>query len=78
MPDATKGSAVRKLAAMLNLAPETTLCAGDSLNDLSMLAWSKLPVSVANARAEVKAVAWRVAGDGRRDGVAELLDELIP
>ncbi|MCL1965331.1 MAG: Cof-type HAD-IIB family hydrolase [Firmicutes bacterium] len=78
MPDATKGHAVRKLAAMLNLSPETTLCAGDSLNDLSMLAWSKLPVSVANAREEVKAVAWRVAGHGHKDGLAELLDELIP
>lgn len=77
-PNATKGNAVRKLAGMIGLTPETTICAGDSLNDLSMLQWSRLPVSVANARDEVKAAAWRIAGDGRRDGIAILLDELIP
>ena len=78
MPDATKGHAVRKLAAMLSLTPETTLCAGDSLNDLSMLEWSDFPVTVADAREEVRAVAWRVAGKASDDGVAALLDELIP
>lgn len=76
--EATKGNAVKKLAAMLGLTPETTICAGDSLNDLSMLSWSQLPVSVSNARDAVKAVAWRVAGNGQQDGIAELLDELIP
>ncbi|MDR2888298.1 MAG: HAD family hydrolase, partial [Lachnospiraceae bacterium] len=49
-PTATKGNAVRTLAAMLGLTPETTLCAGDSLNDLTMLSWSARPVAVANAR----------------------------
>ena len=77
-PEATKGNAVKKLAAMLGLSPETTICAGDSLNDMSMLEWSCLPVSVKNAREEVQRIAWRVAGDGHRDGIAALLDELIP
>jgi len=76
-PTATKGNAVRWLAEKLSLSPETTICAGDSLNDLTMLAWSRLPVAVANARDEVKRAAWRVAGDGREDGMARLLDELI-
>ena len=77
-PTATKGHAVRALADLLHLSPETTLCAGDSLNDLSMLLWSTRPVAVANAWEEVKQIAWRIAGDGREDGIAELLDELIP
>ena len=77
-PTATKGNAVRMLADLLHLSPETTLCAGDSLNDLSMLLWSTRPVAVANAREEVKRIAWRVAGDGREDGIAKLLDEIIP
>lgn len=77
-PLATKGQAVQALSKLLGLTPETTLCAGDSLNDLSMLLWSKRPVAVANARDEVKQIAWRVAGDGREDGIAELLDELMP
>lgn len=77
-PKATKGNAVQTLAGMIGLSPETTICAGDSLNDLSMLEWSKLPVTVSNAREEIKAMAWRVAGDGHADGLAILLDEMIP
>lgn len=77
-PLATKGNAVRTLAGMIGLAPETTLCAGDSLNDVSMLEWCTRPLTVANARPEIQAMAWRVAGDGHKDGIAILLDELIP
>ena len=77
-PKANKGNAVRELAGMIGLSPETTICAGDSLNDMSMLEWSGLPVSVSNAREEVKRVAWKIAGDGHQDGIAILLDELIP
>lgn len=76
-PRATKGDAARTLAGMLGLTPETTLCAGDSLNDMSMLSWSRCPIAVSNAREEVRRMAWRVAGDGRADGLANLLDELI-
>lgn len=77
-PAATKGNALKKLAGMIGLAPGTTLCCGDSLNDLTMLAWSTRPVAVGNARPEVKEIAWRIAGEARRDGIAILLDELIP
>lgn len=77
-PSAIKGQAVRALAEKIGLSPETTLVAGDSLNDLSMLQWSRMPIAVSNARPEVQAVAWRVAGDGHADGLAALLDELIP
>lgn len=77
-PEATKGNAVRALAERIGLSPETTICAGDSINDLPMLAWSRLPVTVANGRDELKRVAWRIAGDGREDGIADLLDELVP
>lgn len=77
-PKATKGNAVQTLSEMLGFTRDTTLCAGDSLNDLSMLRWSTRPVTVSNAREEVKRMAWRIAGDGREDGIAALLDELIP
>lgn len=76
-PKANKGEAVRALAEMIGLDPETTLVAGDSLNDLSMLRWTKWPVTVENGRDQLKKMAWRVAGDGHQDGIARLLDELI-
>ena len=78
-PQATKGNAVQRLAGMIGLSPETTICAGDSLNDVSMLEWSKLPVTVANGRDEVKRIAWQIGTeDNDHDGLALLLDELIP
>lgn len=77
-PAATKGNAVQILSEMLGFTKETALIAGDSLNDLSMLRWCTRPIAVANARDEVKRMAWRIAGDGREDGLAMLLDELIP
>lgn len=74
---ANKGNAVRALAQKLDLSPQHTICAGDSLNDLPMLTWSRLPVTVANGREEVKAIAWKIAGNGHEDGLAILLDELM-
>ncbi len=78
-PLATKGNACQQLEKLIGIAPETTLCAGDSLNDLTMLRWSKLPVTVKNARDEVKAECWHT-GDytNNEDGLARLLDQLIP
>ncbi len=77
-PTANKGNAAAWVANLLGVTAEDTVCAGDSLNDMTMLRWSRLPVAVSNARAEVKEICWRVAGDGREDGIAALLDELIP
>lgn len=77
-PLATKGHAVRALAEMIGLSPETTIVCGDSLNDLSMLEWSKWPVTVSNGREEIRKMAWRIAGNGHEDGIAILLDALIP
>jgi len=77
-PLATKGNAVRRLAEMIGLMPERTLIAGDSLNDLSMLEWTGTPITVENARDEVRRIAWRIGGHAHRDGIAKLLDEIIP
>jgi Cof subfamily protein (haloacid dehalogenase superfamily) len=74
LPTANKGAALQRLAGMIGLDPETTFCAGDALNDMTMLAWSQYPVAVENAREAVKAMAWRVVGDGRREGIAAWLE----
>lgn len=52
-----KGSALRALAAKLDIPIEETLAIGDSLNDLSMIEAAGLGVAVANARSEVKEAA---------------------
>lgn len=45
----SKGPSIRRLAAHLGLAPERVLCAGDTLNDLSMLASGLPAVAVGNS-----------------------------
>lgn len=78
MPGATKGIAVRALAGRLGFTKDTAVIAGDSLNDLSMLTWTNYPVTVENAREEIKSIAWRVGGHAHQDGIAELLAEIFP
>ncbi|MEG0766299.1 MAG: Cof-type HAD-IIB family hydrolase [Clostridia bacterium] len=76
-PLATKGQALAFLAARYGFPQETTLAAGDSLNDLPMLEWAGMPVTVANAHPDVQRMAWKIAGDGREDGIAALLETLL-
>ena len=77
-PEANKGCAIEKLCAVRGWSKETVLCAGDGLNDLSMMEWAKYAITVENAKPEVKAVSWRIGKACEQDGIAELLDEIIP
>lgn len=77
-PEATKGSALAKLAALRGWTRENVICAGDGLNDLSMLEWTPYSITVADAKPEVLQMAWRVGKRCDEDGIALLLDELIP
>lgn len=77
-PGADKGFGMEQLSKILGNTPEDTICAGDSLNDMAMLRWTKHPITVSNARDEVKAIAEYVGGSAYEDGVAHLLDRLIP
>lgn len=77
-PQADKACAIEKLCAVRGWTKETVLCAGDGLNDLSMMTWAKYAITVENARPDVKAVSWRIGKRCDQDGIALLLDELIP
>jgi Cof subfamily protein (haloacid dehalogenase superfamily) len=46
---------------------------GDNYNDIEMLKASGLGLAVGNAKEEVKAVANKIIGDAKKDGVAEFL-----
>jgi hydroxymethylpyrimidine pyrophosphatase-like HAD family hydrolase len=75
-PRVTKALALALVCERLGIQAAEVVCVGDSLNDLSMLAWAGLPVAVANARPELLAVARRVVPANDEDGVASLLEEL--
>lgn len=77
-PQATKGNAVAKLAALKGWTKDTVICAGDGLNDLSMMTWSHWPITVKNATPEVLSASRLVGETCENDGIAGLLDELIP
>lgn len=77
-PEATKGNAVAKLAAVRGWTKDTVICAGDALNDLSMMVWTNWPITVADAKPEILALSRCVGDKCDDDGIAKLLDELIP
>jgi len=76
-PDVTKASALARLATTLGTGPEGTVAFGDMPNDLPMLAWAGHAVAVANAHAEVRAMADEVTASNDDDGVAVVVERLL-
>ena len=73
----SKGAALERLARRMGFTPERTLVFGDSLNDLSMLAFTPNSVAMGNAREEVKAAANFVCKTNAEDGVAHFIEEHV-
>ena len=67
---AGKGSAVRTLLDKLGLTPQQTVIAGDSRNDITMLAIGGNTVAMANGHPDVKAIASEI-GCHCNDGIAD-------
>ncbi|MGC9349571.1 MAG: HAD family hydrolase [Anaerolineae bacterium] len=74
-PRARKDSGLLTLARNLGIAPAEVLYFGDSLNDLPVFRRFPHAVAVANARPEIKPLAWRIARANQDDGVAHFLIE---
>lgn len=73
--DADKGAALALIAATLGVPREETIAFGDGANDVTMLAWAGLGVSVGpHATAEVRAVADEHIAAPEELGVAAWLD----
>jgi hypothetical protein len=76
-PEARKDTALLALADRAGVTPEEILYFGDSLND--RVVFDRVPhcVAVANARPEIKPLAWRVAPSNEENGVAQTLAEMF-
>ena len=72
-PGATKGEALAKLANHMEIDPAKTLAFGDSMNDLSMLAYARYSVAMGNARDEVRRAARYLCGSNHEDGMARFV-----
>nr|PZN70506.1 MAG: hypothetical protein DIU55_11305 [Bacillota bacterium] len=77
-PGATKGEAVRALAARLGIDRSQVAAIGNARNDLSMITWAGLGAAVANADEAVLAEAPRVVPENDADGVAEFIASFLP
>ena len=75
---ATKGNALGFLMAHLGLTRENCMAFGDGSNDVSMLQVAGIGVAMANGDAEAKAVADRIAPGNDEDGLAQVIEELLP
>ena len=73
----SKGNAVRILAQELGIRSDEVAAIGDYLNDCDMLKAAALRFAVANARAELKAIADHVVSSAKENGVAEAIQYVL-
>jgi Cof subfamily protein (haloacid dehalogenase superfamily) len=73
-PGVSKATALEELTSDLGIAPDEVVAFGDMPNDVPMLTWAGIGVAVANAHADVLAVADAVTASCVDDGVAQWLD----
>jgi Cof subfamily protein (haloacid dehalogenase superfamily) len=71
-----KAAGLAEVAAELGIQAADVIAFGDYPNDVPMLAWAGRGVAVANAHAEVLAIADEVTASNDDDGVAIVLEQL--
>ncbi len=77
----SKGWALEQLAGRLGVDRKETMAIGDNWNDVGMLEWAGQGVIMANAAAELRAMAktrgWKQAPSNNHDGVAVVLEAAL-
>lgn len=74
----SKGEAVKMLSRMMGVEIADAVSVGDAANDLSMIEAAGIGVAMANATAEVKAVAdYITVKDNNHDGIAEVVERFF-
>lgn len=76
--DVSKGTALHRLAAILDVNPTSTMAIGDSENDLEILEAAEIGVAMSNASSIVKERADYVTTSNTEDGVAAAIAHFIP
>ena len=77
MPGETdKGTALAKIAGILNVSAEETMAIGDSMNDEAMIRWAGVGVPMANGDERIKGIADLVTDRSNdEDGAAEVIEK---
>lgn len=76
-PAVNKWEGVLHVARNHSIAPEQIIAIGDDVNDIPMIRNAGLGVAMGNARPEIKAIARRVIGSNRDEGLAAFLEEIV-
>lgn len=76
-PEATKGEAVRQLAALLNVPLAETAAIGDMVNDIPMFEVAAHAIAMGNAPDEVKARAHHVTAPNTEEGWARAIEDFV-
>ncbi|GAA2294522.1 HAD family hydrolase [Streptomyces atrovirens] len=74
----SKATGLSLAARRLGMKATETIAFGDMPNDVPMFAWSAHGVAMANAHEELKAVADEVTASNEEDGIAAVLERLLP
>jgi hypothetical protein len=74
---ASKVSALRTVAAELQVPQHRVMAIGDNANDLGMLQWAAVGVAMANAPEAVRRAADYVTDDNDADGVASAIRRIV-
>lgn len=77
-PTASKGEALRIMTERWGATVTEVVAFGDDINDIEMLQESGLGVAMANAAGPLKEIANRITLTNDEDGVALVLEELMP
>lgn len=77
-PGVNKGTAIEGLCKAAGFKPDEVMCFGDALNDLEMLKFAEHSVAMGNAAEECKRAAKYVTSTNAEDGVARMIEKLIP
>lgn len=75
--EATKGVAIKRLAAYLGIDIGETMAFGDDFNDITMLKAAGIGVAMGNSNDEVKKAADRVTADCDSSGVALAMKDIL-
>jgi len=76
--DTDKGTALAKVAEMLNVRQGETIAIGDSMNDEAMIRWAGIGVAIANSDERIKSIADFVTErTNDEDGVAEVIEKYL-
>lgn len=75
--DASKGEALRRLAASKGIARENVLAMGNYYNDITMLTFAGKGIAMDNSPIDVKAAADEVTLSNNEDGVHHALEKFV-